>query len=285
MILVTGATGTTGREVVRELADLGVPVRAMGRDWAQLEKPFDSRVEKVVADFEDSASLCAALIGVKQAFLLSANMPNQREQEACFLRAAKSAGLDHIVRLSAADASPDSAQLILRWHGEMDAAVMASGISWTILRPHWFMQNMFKCAPADQTEIFLPMKRGKIAAIDVRDIGAVSARVLAGAGHGSKTYTLTGPQSQDFTEIASELSAVTGSPKTYVDLPPEQFQSALIAFGQSEWAASAVTDLFAGNVAIGAQAEVTGDVRSILNREPISFHQFFADHRTTFAPD
>ena len=114
MILVTGATGTTGREVVRELAELGVPVRAMGRDWAQLEKLFDSRVEKVVADFADSASLSAALFGVKQAFLLSANTPSQREQEACFLGAAKSAGLGHIVRLSAADANPDSAQLILR---------------------------------------------------------------------------------------------------------------------------------------------------------------------------
>ena len=164
MILVCGATGTTAREVVKQLADLGVPVRAMGRDRTTLDKLFDSRVEKIVADLEDSETISTALVGIDRVFLLSANTPSQRSQEANFLSAAKSAGLGHVVRLSAADADPGSAQLILRWHGEMDAAVMASGIAWTILRPHWFMQNMFKCAPADEAEIFLPMKRGKIAA-------------------------------------------------------------------------------------------------------------------------
>lgn len=284
MILVCGATGTTGREVVRQLAELGVSVRAMGRDRTTLDKLFDPRVEKIVADFEDSASLRTALTGLDRVFLLSANTPGQRSQEANLLSVAKSAGLGHIVRLSAANADPASAQLILRWHGEMDAAVMASGIAWTILRPHWFMQNMFKCAPADEAEIFLPMKRGKICAIDVRDIGAVAAEVLTGSGHESKIYTLTGPLSQDFSEIAAELSAVTGLPKRYIDLPPDQFQSALMAFGHSAWAASAVTDLFVGNVAMGAQAEVTGDVRFILNREPIGFCRFFAEHRTAFVP-
>jgi uncharacterized protein YbjT (DUF2867 family) len=283
MILVTGATGTTGREVVRELIALGAPVRAMGRNRALLDALFDDRADKCVAELGGSVSLQSALRGVSEAFLLTANSPAQREHEAEFLNSAKAAGVRRIVRLSAFGANAASAQLILRWHGEMDAALRVSGIPSTILYPHWFMQNMFKCVPPGQSEIYLPMKLARLCAIDVRDIAAVAAKLFTEPGYGAPDYTLSGPQSLNFAEIAAELSAEIGARKTYVAIPQDQFLQAVISAGQDEWSAATITDLFAGNIALGAQAELSGDVSAILGRDPISFRRFFADYRDGFA--
>src|SRR4029450_4261303 len=181
MFLVSGATGTNGREIVLQLANLGIPVKALVRDMAKAT-PFRGKcVHVAVGDLNEPATLEEAFEAVDRALVLPANTANQLEQEPTFIDAAKRAGVQHIVKFSALGAdNPKSGSRIIRWHAEAEGYLEASGLAWAHPRPSLFLPNWLgSAAPiAGEGALYAPLGEARVAAVDVRDIAAVAVKAL-----------------------------------------------------------------------------------------------------------
>lgn len=260
-ILITGATGTTGRELVKLLP----AARVMVRDPKKLGVTGH---EIVRGDFADRPSLDAALAGIERAFLLSSPDIRSVELQRNFIEAAKRAGVKHIVKLSSIHAESDSPCRLLRWHAEIEKILADSGIAHTNLRPSFFMQNVFMPGMFSA-----PTGDGQMGMIDVRDIAAVAAKTLTEPGHAGQTYTLTGPEALSHTEAAEKLSRATGQPVPRTELSPEEFRAAMLQAGLPEWFADGLNELF-GLVRAGRMATVTDDVAKVTGKAPTTFDEF-----------
>ena len=284
MILITGATGTTGREVVEELRRAGATgVRALVRDPARAPFISEAGFETVGGDFERPETLRAALEGVERALLLTPPSPQTFEHNRVFVEAAADAGVRHVIKLSAFGADAGAGEGFGRWHGQAEELLKSSGVAWTMLRPNFFMQNLLGQAGqiAATGRIFQPLGDARASFIDTRDIAAVAARALTEGGHEGQTYTLTGPEALSYHDVAARLSAAAGRDIAYVPVTPEQFRKGALAAGLPEWLVSALerlNEIFAS----GRAAEVTNDVRRVARREPTTFEQFARDHAAAF---
>lgn len=284
MILITGATGTTGREVVAELQRLGARgVRALVRDPARAEFIREAGFETVAGDFERPETLDAALEGVERALLLTPPTPDTVSHHRDFITAAAAAGVGHVVKLSAFGADADGPEGFGRWHGQSENLLKTSGLRWTILRPNFFMQNLLGQARqiAATGGIYQPLGDARASFIDARDIAAVAARTLTAEGHDGQTYTLTGPEALSYGEVAAKLSEASGGVINYVPVTPEQFRTGALAAGLPEWLVAALerlNEVFAS----GQAAEVTDAVRRVGGKEPTTFEQFARDHAAAF---
>ena len=283
MILVTGATGRTGSEVVKELIAKGEQVRALVRDPERAEAIRGPGVELVVGDVEKPETWDAALNGVDKAFLLSPEGPQMAELHGKFAEAANNAGVRHLVRMSILVANPDSPLAIGKWHGEADQNVANSGIPYTIIRPAYFMQNIIGSARMIAMEGAFPgaMGDGKVGVIDTRDIGNVAATILTSDGHEGKTYPLTGPESLSLGELAGKLSAVLGKEVKYVNVSQADAKSGMMAMGMPDWMADGWAAM-AIMISTGAANMVTPKVMEVTGQEPRSFDQFARDYADAF---
>jgi uncharacterized protein YbjT (DUF2867 family) len=284
MILITGATGTTGRAVVEELRGLGARgVRALVRDPARADFIREAGFEAVAGDFERPETLGAALEGVGRALLLTPPTPDTVNHHREFVVAAAGAGVSHVVKLSAFGADADAPEGFGRWHGQAENLLKTSGLKWTMLRPNFFMQNLLGQARqiAATGSIFQPVGDARASFIDARDIAAVAARVLTEEGHEEQSYTLTGPEALSYHDVAAKLSEVAGRSITYVPVSPEQFRAGALGAGLPEWLVSALerlNELFAS----GAAAAVTDDVRRVGRKDPTPFDRFAREHAGAF---
>lgn len=287
MILITGATGTNGQEIVKQLAARGVAVRAMVRNLEKGEPLKAFNAELVEGDFSNPASLDAALKGVDKALMLPPIAPNAVELQRNFIEAAKKAGTAYIVKFSAIGADPNSPMRLGRWHGDAEQMLADSGIAYCTLRPNGFMQNFFAFAPliANQGIFTQPGGQSSISHIDVRDISeAIVQTLLNETAHAGKAYTLTGPESLSFDQVADNFAQVLGHPVQYIDQAPEEFKANMLAWGQPEWLADTFNEMFA-LYRTGWGAEVTEDFTTITGHAPRSFKQFIQDHRQAFMPE
>jgi len=285
MILVTGATGFNGRELVRRLSARGVPVRALVRNAAKAEalpspRPAPQRdaaagVEIVEGDMARPETLAAALRGVDRAMLISSSDPMMLDVQSSFIEAARKAGVKHVVKLSGIMPELDSPFRFARMHGEIERRLEASGMAFTHLRAGEFMQTYFRQVPSilARNALFLPMENAKIASIDIADIAEVAAVALTNPGHEGKIYPLTGPQALTMAEVAAKLSTVTGKDIRYVNVAPEDAKRVQLAAGVSPYIADALAELFAERRK-GKEANVSPAVEMILGRPPISFDEF-----------
>jgi uncharacterized protein YbjT (DUF2867 family) len=283
MILVVGARGTNGREVVDRLAARGASVRALVRDPAEASDAPKGTVEFVQGDLDDPGSLDNALVGVERAFFLAAVSERYVDWFRNFLDAARRAGTSHVLRFSAMGADSESSSVVLRQHGQADRMLVESGLGYTIVRPNSFYQNLLWSARTikDQGEFYMPLKSARQSLVDVRDIAEVSAHVLTGAGHNGKTYELTGPEPLAFDEIAATLSRVLEKPIRYVDVPLEAARQSMLKNRMPAWNAMAVTELYEV-FASGVAARTTDTVERITGKRPIPFEQFARDHAAAF---
>src|SRR6266536_4365058 len=156
--LVTGATGTVGRDVTKLLSKKGAAVRAAVRDQAKARPRFDDGIALATFDFEDDSPFAGALDGVAKVFLLPPLMPNQVEVANAFVDAAKRAGVRHIVKLSAIGVDTESFKFG-EWHAAGERHIRESGLAFTFLRPNSFMQNFINYFPPRATECFKPAYR------------------------------------------------------------------------------------------------------------------------------
>lgn len=284
MILVTGATGTVGSEVVRQLRAMAAPVRVMVRDPAKARPAAAAGAQVVSGDFSDPASFQRALEGCDRLFVLAPVHESMADFERLAIDTAKVGGVRHVVLLSALGADPDSPAFFQRSHGEGELALSASGIPGTILRPSFFMDNLLASAGTIKTRatFFGIWGQAKIAAIDARDIAAVATQVLVeGKPHHARTYTLTGPQALSGQEQAAVLSSVLGRTITYTNLAREQYTQALLAMGMPAWLGAAVTDLDRLAVS-GESARVTDTVERVAKKRPRPLERFVRDRIESF---
>ena len=287
MILITGATGTNGQEIVKQLAEKGITVRAMVRNLAKGEPLKAFNAELVEGDFSDPASLDAALKGVDTALMLPPIAPNAVELQHNFIEAAKRAGTAYIVKFSAIGADPNSPMRLGRWHGDAEQLLADSGIAYCTLRPNGFMQNFLAFAPliANQGIFAQPGGQSSISHIDVRDISeAIVQTLLNKTVHAGKAYTLTGPESLSFDQVAAYFSQVLRHTVHYIDQAPEEFKANMLAWGQPEWLADTFNEMFA-LYRTGWGAAVTEDFTTITGHAPRSFEQFIQDNRQVFMPE
>jgi uncharacterized protein YbjT (DUF2867 family) len=284
MILITGATGTTGREIVGELRRVGAAgVRALVRDPARAAFVREAGFETVAGDFDRPETLRAALEGVEHALLLTPPSPQTFEQQRAFIEAAAGAGVRRVVKYSAFGADADAPEGFGKWHGQAEEFLKSSGLAWTMLRPNFFMQNLLGQAGQIKAAgaIYQPVGDARASFVDVRDIAAVVARTLTGEGHEGQTYVLTGPEALSYHDVAAKLSEATGRGITYVPVSPEQFRAGALSAGLPEWLVSALerlNEIFAA----GRAAEVSDAVRRVGRKEPNTFDQFARDHAGEF---
>ena len=287
MILVTGATGLNGKELLRVLSASGVAVRALVRNPAKAEAIAAlPNVEIVQGDMAHPETLAAGLRGVDRAMLISSSDPMMLDVQTNFIDAAKQAGVKHVVKLSGIMPELDSAFRFARMHGEIEKRLEASGMAFTHLRAGEFMPAYFRQVPniTAKGAMFLPMEDASIASIDVGDIAEIAAKVLTGSGHEGKTYPLTGPQALTMTEVAEKLSAATGKTIRYVNVPPEAARQAQLAAGMPPYLADALFELFAER-RNGKEAKVWPDAELLLDRRPTSFDEFARRNAAVFRGD
>ena len=284
MILVVGATGTNGREVVNRLAEAGERVRVLVRDPDKAADLRKEGVEICRGDLDDPASLDAALAGVERAFFVAAVDPRYIGWFRNFLDAARRARTGLIVKLSGMCGDPESPGEIFRQHGETDRMLAASGLGYTILKPNSFHQNMLWSAGTikDHGAFYAPMRDARQSLVDVRDIAAVAVEVLTRGGHEGRTYEITGPESLSDHDVAATLSSVLGKAVRYVDVPPAAARESMLKVGTPEWNARAVTELLE-IFATGIAARTTDTVKAITGKDPITFEQFARDHAAAFS--
>ena len=269
MILVTGATGTVGSEVVKRLSAHGINARAVTRDLRKAEANSLPHIEFVQGDFDDSESMRRACSGVDRAFLLTNSTERAEEQQIAFVRVAQQSGLRHIVKLSQLHADPSSPQRFLRYHGVVEAAIRASGLTFTFLRPNLYMQGLlnFRQSIQEKSAFFAAAGKARISAVDVRDLADVAVAALTTSQHDDKIYSLTGPDTLTFVVMAQQLSKALGRTITFVDIPPEAMRAALADFGFPAWQADGLLEEFA-MYRRGEAAEVEPGVREALGRPP-----------------
>jgi uncharacterized protein YbjT (DUF2867 family) len=284
MILVTGATGLNGQELLRRLSAQGNAVRALVRNPAKAEAIAAlPHVEIVQGDMAHPETLAAGLRGVDRAMLISSSDPMMLDVQTNFIDAARKAGVKHIVKLSGIMPELNSAFRFARMHGEIEKRLEASGMAFTHLRAGEFMPAYFRQVPniTAKGAMFLPMEEARIASIDVGDIAEIAARVLTGSGHEGKTYPLTGPEALTMTEVAAKLSTATGKTIRYVNVPPDAARQAQLAAGMPPYLADALFELFAER-RNGKEAKVWPDAGVLLGRRPTSFDEFAGRNAAVF---
>lgn len=280
MILITGASGHVGKEVLKQAVASGVRVRAAFQS-AGKAATAPSGAEIATVDYNQPETLRAALKGVDTVFLVGPPAQNLVALERKAVDAIKRAGAPLIVKLSAMGGR---SAIYPRQHAESEEYIKSSGVPFTFLRPNGFMQNLvnYNAATINSQNAFYGCQNdGKVSHIDLRDVGAVAVKVLTEDGHQGMTYTLTGPRALTNADLAQILSDDLGREIRYVDLPPEQFKKALLGAGLPEWSANALVDLQQLYRNGGASA-ITNDVEQLLNVKPRSFEQFSRDYQAAF---
>jgi uncharacterized protein YbjT (DUF2867 family) len=283
MILVTGATGNTGSQVVHALRRRGVSVRAFVRDEERARARLGDGVDLALGDLADAASVARALEGVDALFLSCADDPRRVGWEAAAIDAARAAGVGRIVKLSTIGAAPGAPVAFWDWHGRVEEHVRESGVPAVVLRSSFSMSNLLAEAGriAIDGRIVAPAGGARIAMIDPYDVGEAAASILTGGGEDGATYELTGPAALTYEDVARELSSVVGRSVEFVAVSDDDARSAMVAAGLPEFVADQVVAIF-GQLRAGVASAVTGTVESLTGRPPRGIAHFLRDHEAAF---
>ena len=275
-ILITGATGNVGCEVVKQLSLSNVNIIAGTRNPDKAKAKGWKNVEIRTFDYDNPDSIAKALEGVDKLFLISPMIhPDNERRLKTTIDLAPKAGVSYIINLAAMGVEHSDNPM-----HRVEQYIEKSGIPYTFLRPNWFMQNFvtFLRDPiVHQQGIFLPAGDAKTSFIDIRDIAAVAVQVLTKDIHKNKAYTLTGPESLDHNQVAQKINKISGKSVKYVALSEDDTRKALLAAGWPEENVTGMLYLYSA-VRAGYVAAVAPDVKNVLGRDPITFAKFAEDY-------
>jgi uncharacterized protein YbjT (DUF2867 family) len=283
-ILLTGANGKTSTATNAALKGSGHKVIGLVRDAA---KGRDLGIEVRVGDLERPRTLERVFDGVDTLYLVSPPGSLAPYHSSNALWAARQAGVKHVVRLSAVGAAHHAPTVNSRLHALSDAEVAASGIPFTILKPHFFLQNLAFSAGtiAQDGAMYWAFGEAKFPGIDVDDVGEVAARILADPhSHAGKTYTLTGGAAVSMHEIAAAIGEVIGKAVKYVPIPVAALVEGLARMGLGDFVEVAYRDYMTA-YSQGWQSQVTDAVKRITGKEPRSVTEFARRNAAAFRPN
>jgi uncharacterized protein YbjT (DUF2867 family) len=282
MVLVTGASGTVGKAVLNEVARKGAKHKAMYRSAAEAAKA-PAGTETIVADFSKKETLARALRGVESVYLVCSPIPDLVQLETNMIDAGNAAGVKYIVLNSALGAG-DYPKSFPSWHRKVEDKLKSTKISFTILRPNSFHQNVltyFAASIRAQDVFYSSMGRARVSFLDVRDIAAVAAKALAGGEHSGKTYELNGPEALIYAEVADKISKHAGRAVHYVDIPEEAQRKAMQEQGMPVSQVDALLELQEYYTS-GKGGEVNQLLQNLLGRPPITMERFLSEFATEF---
>ena len=282
MLLITGASGSVGKEVLRAVAKTGAKHRAMYRSAVEAAKAPPG-TETVVADYSKKETLGPALRGVSQVYLVCSPLPNLVELESSVIEACVEAGVKHVVLNSALGAG-DYDKSFPSWHRKVEDRLRRTKLSWTILRPNSFHQNtVMYYAPSIRAQgaFYGSVGDARMSYLDVRDVGEVGANALQGGQHAEKIYELNGPEALTSSEIADKIAKHSGRPVKYVDIPVEAQRKAMLDQGMPDWQVTALVELQQYYVQ-GRGGEMDRVLQDLLGRPPITMDTFLAENTAAF---
>ena len=275
-ILVTGATGNVGREVVKQLVDQGAAVVATVLK-AEAAERVPAGAEIVIFDFGDPKTYPAAFADVKKLFLMR---PPQIADVKHYLFPvvdyARKIGVEQIVFLSLLGVERNP----IVPHHKVEKYIKNSGMPYTFLRPSFYMQNLNTTHQEEikkDGEICIPVADAKTSFIDVRDIGAVGARVLTESGHTNSAYELTGAQALDYKQVAAIFTAVLGKKIVYTRPSLLKFIRKSLKRGTPFKFVLIMAGLYT-STRLGMAERITSTVKELLGRPPISLRQYAQDY-------
>jgi uncharacterized protein YbjT (DUF2867 family) len=287
-ILVTGASGNIGSEVVKQLSSAtpAVKIKAGVHSAQNVKKLRDGdRVEVVPIDYNKPETLREALNHVDKLFLLTPDVPNAAELASNLVIEAKKAGIKQIVKQSVMGADLEADVGTMRLHRQVEKVIEQSGIPFTFLRPNEFMQNFVNFhGPSikGNNAFYVPLEDAKVSLVDVRDIAAVAVKSLTDEDrHKNKTYLITGPEALSYHQVAEILSNTTGRKINYVNISDEEARAAMKEIGMSDWLIKTVSEL-SEYFRKGKASEVSSAVEEATGKKPISFSQFAKNYAEAF---
>jgi len=286
-VAVVGATGNTGRAVVKELRGLGENPVCVVRNADKARDVLGAEAKAAVAELTDRPALEKALTGVDSVFVVTGHNPGMVEQQNNVLDAALAAGVKYLVRVGGGRtvAKADSESVVGRGHAAIEDRLKSSPIGCVILRPGLFMQNVLGQAASikNDSKMVLPFAADlPVALIDVRDTGAVGARILLDpAPHVGKTYEFTGKLTT-YREFAAVFSSVLSRPITYVGITPEQAEQGMKERNMPEWLVAHLVTIAKIGEAGGFSTEDTKVIEDLVGRAPITTKQFVEDFKPAF---
>jgi uncharacterized protein YbjT (DUF2867 family) len=281
MILVTGATGNIGSELVKLLVAKGEAVRVISRDEKKVSH-LDPAVERVIGDRHDPSIVRKAAQGADKVFMLAVLFDKNHEADRLLIEEAKQAGAKQIVMVSS-HAVQLEGNLIGRLHREKEELIEQSGVPWTFLHPGGFMSNSLQWADVikSQSKVFNPMGKGKTAPIAPYDIAAVAAVALTSSGHVGEAYGLTGGELVSTPEQVEILSKVIGKPIECVDIPAEVAAERAIASGLPEALVKSLAQLWE-QVRKETYTFHTNEVERLTGKHAQTFETWCREHRSAF---
>jgi uncharacterized protein YbjT (DUF2867 family) len=286
MILITGASGSVGKAVLLEaIIRTKSNIRSMYRSKEEAIKA-PTGCKPILADYADKHSLPKALDGVTSVYVVCSPIPQLVELESNMLDACKESGVKHVV-LNSAMGAGDCGKSFPSWHRKVEDKLKTTGLSFTILRPNGFLQNIVAYNAASiraQGAFYAAMGDAKVSYLDIADIAVAAVKALSGGAHAGKTYELNGPEAISNQELAKRISKVAGRTVNFVDIPESAQREAMLGLGMPDWQVTALLEL-QQYYKQGGGAKTDGLLKSLIERDPITLDQYLAANAREFRAD
>jgi len=282
-ILIIGGTGTTGRSLVELFKVSDADYKVLVRNYAKAAPLQAEGVPTVMGELGDWPVIESVLQGVDTVFLLSSPTPTKVEEQNGLIDRAKEVGVRKIVKISAVIANAGSSVHLADWHGQIENHLMASGLDYIIIRPHSFMQNMLMHLGSikNQNNIYESMGNTKIPMIDTRDVAQAAFDCLMRNDIPNGTYTITGPESISYADVADALTRATGRKINYVPVSTEAHNQGMKEAGLPEWLADDLAQMSKDWAAIPVH-QPTKDFSKISNTHQYDLDRFARDYAAYF---
>ncbi len=282
MILITGATGNFGSNLALALQGKNIPFRAAARNLKEVKEKLGGPVGAVEFDWNKTDTFNNALKGISVVYLISPPFNNDFETKAApFIDEAKKAGVTHIVLTTGLFTGDNPGNIFYK----TEQLVKQSGINYTIIRPGFLFQNFinYDLQSVKQGVIFAPSGEGKASYVDVRDIAAATAEVLAEPEkHAGKIYAMTGKEALTHQEMADVLTEVTGRQTHHVNPTEEEYKQGLAGYNVPDFVYNFMAMLYA-TLKEGQWEKVSNDIKQLSGKTPRSFKEFVQENKEIFA--
>jgi uncharacterized protein YbjT (DUF2867 family) len=283
VILVTGATGQVGYQLLEALADARAEATAMVRVEADgVDLPGSAQHVVGTLDGPPPAEVLQAFDRV---FLLSPAHEGQVELELIFIDALLAAGhRPHVVKMAADGFEDPGCEVrFMRSHREIAVHLDRTGLPVTYLAPTIYMENLLEAAATirEQGTIFAPAGQARIGFVAVSDVAKAAARVLTSDGHEDQTYVLSGPESLSYADVAARVSAVFARQVDYEDMPEQVAREQMLACGLSTWQTEGTIELYDW-IRNGGADTVTSTVRELAGQDARPIDDWLSDMRAVF---